>query len=66
MKLFHTIKDFPSSARDLITSIRTGHQSAPRVIIIFGKAVMRAFVKQFKDNFKEGGTPNPQESYSEI
>jgi len=41
-------------------------QSMPKVIILFGKAIMTSFVKSFHDTFEENNIPNPTKSYSDI
>lgn len=41
-------------------------QSMPRVIMIFGKSVMRSFVKNFYNTFEEDNIPDTDETYSVI
>ncbi len=41
-------------------------QSMPKVIILFGKPVMKAFVANFSNAFEGDNIPNPEETYSEI
>ena len=41
-------------------------QSMPRVIMIFGKPVMRSFVKNFYNMFETDNVPDPDETYSVI
>ena len=41
-------------------------QSMPKVVILFGKPILRAFVKRFHDAFEQDSIPDPDESYSAI
>jgi len=41
-------------------------QSMPKVIILFGKAIMTSFIKSFHDAFEENNIPDPTKSYSDI
>jgi hypothetical protein len=41
-------------------------QSAPRVIILFGKAIMKSFVEFFRDDFDAVNIPDPTQPYSAI
>ena len=41
-------------------------QSMPRIVILFGKPVMRSFVANFYVSFDENNIPDPKETYREI
>jgi hypothetical protein len=41
-------------------------QSMPGVVMLFGKPVMRSFVSNFRNAFKQDNVPDPDETYSKI
>jgi hypothetical protein len=41
-------------------------QSRAKIVILFGKPVMRSFVQNFYDSFDEDNIPDPDETYREI
>jgi len=41
-------------------------QNMPKIVILFGKPVMRSFVANFYDAFDENNIPDPEETYREI
>jgi predicted flap endonuclease-1-like 5' DNA nuclease len=41
-------------------------QSGPKIIILFGKAIMKSFVNFFRDNFDPANIPDPKKTYPAI